>query len=59
MRFKQVHDGEWVRPRRNGYYMKCCDCGLVHRVDFRLVGTPKRRIIILRAKRIKSKTKEK
>ena len=23
----RVHDGEWVRPRRRGYQMECCDCG--------------------------------
>lgn len=35
-RFKQVATGEWVTPVRNGYLMKCCDCGLVHRMDFRV-----------------------
>ncbi len=34
--FIQVKDGEWVQPIRKGYRMKCCDCGLVHRMDFRL-----------------------
>lgn len=28
---------EWVTPRRKGYYMGCCDCGLVHGLKFRLV----------------------
>lgn len=37
MRYRQVTSGEWVQPRRRNYYMKCCDCGLVHRIDFRLV----------------------
>ena len=37
MRFQQVYDGEWVQPVRRGYRMKCCDCGLVHRLDFRLL----------------------
>lgn len=36
-RYKQVHDGEWVAPVRRGYKMACCDCGLVHRVDFEVV----------------------
>lgn len=26
--------GEWVRPVKRGYKLACCDCGLVHRVDF-------------------------
>ena len=29
--------GEWVRPVIDGYKMACCDCGLVHKMDFRVV----------------------
>lgn len=29
---------EWVSPIRNGYKMVCCDCGLVHDMDFRAVN---------------------
>jgi hypothetical protein len=36
-RFQKVSDGEWVQPRRRGYKMACCDCGLVHTVNFRIV----------------------
>ena len=35
--FKVVEAGEWVQPIRRGYRMMCCDCGLVHRLNFRLV----------------------
>lgn len=28
---------EWQRPIRRGYKMCCCDCGLVHDVDFRVI----------------------
>lgn len=35
--FPNVKSGEWVQPVRRGYLMKCCDCGLVHEIDFRLV----------------------
>lgn len=38
MRYEQVIDGEWIRPVRKGYKMRCCDCGLVHLVDFRVVN---------------------
>lgn len=34
--YKTVAAGEWVQPRRRNYYMKCCDCGLVHRMNFRI-----------------------
>ena len=36
MRFTNPEAGEWVQPRRRGYKLACCDCGLVHRLDFRL-----------------------
>jgi len=36
-KFPQIKDGEWVQPVRRGYLMECCDCGLIHRINFRLV----------------------
>jgi hypothetical protein len=33
--YKPVSAGEWVRPRKT-YYMACCDCGLVHKMEFRI-----------------------
>lgn len=36
--YKRVRDGEWVQPVRRGYKLACCDCGLVHTVNFRLYG---------------------
>lgn len=35
-RYKSVQDGEWVQPVRRGYKMACCDCGLVHTLNFRI-----------------------
>jgi uncharacterized Zn finger protein len=29
-------DGEWHEPIHRGYKMACCDCGLVHNVDFKI-----------------------
>ena len=26
----------WISPVKRGYKMQCCDCGLVHTVDFRI-----------------------
>lgn len=26
----------WIQPVRKGYRMACCDCGLVHNMDFRI-----------------------
>ncbi len=35
---KELADGwsRWVQPIRKGYKMSCCDCGLVHAMDFRI-----------------------
>ena len=41
--FPNVKPGVWVQPRQDGYLMKCCDCGLVHRVYFRVVKNNKDR----------------
>jgi hypothetical protein len=36
MTFAKPRAGEWVQPVRRGYKMMCCDCGLVHLMDFRI-----------------------
>lgn len=28
---------DWVTPVPQGYLMQCCDCGLVHEAEFRVV----------------------
>lgn len=33
--YYKVSAGEWVQPIRDGYRMSCCDCGLVHILEFR------------------------
>lgn len=37
MKYNQIEDNEWVKPIRKGFKEACCDCGLVHRTEFRLV----------------------
>jgi len=32
----QVDDGEWVDIAWKGQREECCECGLIHRVDFRI-----------------------
>lgn len=29
---------EWVQPIADGYKMSCCDCDLVHEMQFRIEG---------------------
>jgi hypothetical protein len=35
--YYKVKEGEWMQPIRSGYRLACCDCGLVHLWDFRIV----------------------
>lgn len=37
MRYKKRASGEWVQPSRAGFYFKCCECGIAHKLEFRLV----------------------
>ena len=37
MRYDEPEAGEWVKPIRKGYKLRCCDCGLVDRIDFKLI----------------------
>ena len=37
MKYDEPEPGQWVQPIRRGYKLRCCDCGLVHRVEFRVV----------------------
>lgn len=36
MKYPKVKEGEWIQPIRKGYKMRCCDCGLVHIMNFRI-----------------------
>jgi hypothetical protein len=36
MKIDEPEAGEWVSPVRKGYFLVCCDCGLVHEMDFRI-----------------------
>ena len=36
-KYEEPESNEWVQPIRNGYKLACCDCGLVHDIDFRPV----------------------
>lgn len=37
MKYEQAWDGEWIQPKQHGYKISCCDCGLVHILNFRIV----------------------
>ena len=53
MRYHEVTEGEWVKPKMKYYYMKRGDCGLVHKMEFKLVkDCINRAKIIFRAWRV-------
>lgn len=37
MSYPKVDAGEAVMPEMTGYKMSCCDCALVHNIDFKVV----------------------
>ncbi len=46
-----MKSGEWVRPVMRGYRMMCCDCGLVHVLDFKVVRWGRGHKVLFRARR--------
>lgn len=36
VKYQQQKDGDWIRPVRKEYRLVCCDCGVVHRLNFRV-----------------------
>lgn len=51
MKYPKIKAGQWIKPRRKGYQMACCDCGLVHELQFKLIkhGKDKKSYIFMRA----------
>jgi len=49
----ETEDGwtKWFRPYMKRYRLGCCDCGLVHNVDFRIVREGRRFHVEIRAQR--------
>ena len=47
-KYPKLKAGEWVRPTRRGYRLRCCDCGLVHIMDFKLIPWGRGKKILFR-----------
>jgi len=43
-RYQQIVEGEWTPVDRRGNREQCCDCALVHRLDYRIRHTASGRI---------------
>jgi Zn-finger protein len=35
-KYTDQHEGEWVPQRRRRHFEQCCDCGLIHRLNYRI-----------------------
>lgn len=51
MNYRKVRAGEWVRPTMKGYLMKCCGCGLVHRMNFKVIRWGRGHKVLFQASR--------
>lgn len=56
-KYPTVKDGELIKPVRKGYMMACCDCGLVHRMNFYILPYKSGKGVFLRAWRDEKRTK--
>jgi len=62
-KFYKVKDNEWQMPVMDKYKLACCDCGLVHNIDFRVIDDEtqkkiKNASVLFRAKRNSKLTRE-
>ncbi|MCK9598033.1 MAG: hypothetical protein M0R06_03265 [Sphaerochaeta sp.] len=56
--FTRHRAGTWVQPVMRGYRMQCCQCGAVHRLNFRIgVDKDGRERVQFQAFRAKTKAK--
>jgi hypothetical protein len=35
---RNIKEAQWIWPIQSGFHLACCDCGLVHRLDFKVVN---------------------
>ncbi len=35
--YYHITDGEWISVPRRGFKEQCCDCGLVHTLNFKIM----------------------
>lgn len=51
MKYPQQYDGDRVRPVMRGYRMRCCDCSLIHVLDFYIVRHKGRLVVEFRVRK--------
>jgi hypothetical protein len=58
VKFHQVTDGDWVMPIMRGYKMQCCDCGLIHTINFKVFHHGRGHKVLLQASRARNHRKK-
>lgn len=51
MKYRREKDGDWVWPVMEKYRLMCCDCGLVHDVEFVVTEVDGKPAVAFRARR--------
>lgn len=51
MKYEYAEDNEWIQPVKKDFKLVCCDCGLTHDVDFRIVRKGRKEKIQFRVRR--------
>lgn len=57
MKYYYQKDNEWVLPNQKNHKLGCCDCGLIHAIDFRIVTVSGKLEVQFRARRNSKLTK--
>ena len=34
--YYHITDGEWIQVPKRGFKEQCCDCGLIHKLNFKI-----------------------
>lgn len=55
-RYQTPKAKEWIRPVMKGYKLACCDCGLVHGVDFKVIRSGRGHNVMFRVVRLNRST---
>lgn len=50
-KYPELEDNEWRKPVMKNFGFACCDCGLVHRLDFKVIRWGRGHKILMRARR--------
>jgi hypothetical protein len=55
-KLSKTKDHEWFMPQMKKFLLGCCDCGLIHWIDFKIVDCEGKNRIIMKAVRARNYT---